>query len=220
MFYSNLAFSRRFAMVLAIVLSGCATTGGGKDVGQGFDQLMTDSEAAGKAGLQEKSLDLLERATKEYPARKEPWLRLAQTYFSSQDYGQAILASEEVLQRDGKDLVARSILAVSGLRVSARALGQLREDQVITGDVKVEAKLLARTLRDTLGEAELFSVGAKGAADSSKTASEQPRKTSTTPPRVIKSTAPPVAASSPVAKVEKPQIPVKSGSSDPFGALK
>ena len=84
-------------MACLCCLSACATTGeSGKGV-VSVEQLLKDSDAADKSGLQEKSLEFLNRAAKENPARKEPWLRKAQIYFESQDYGQAILASEEVL---------------------------------------------------------------------------------------------------------------------------
>ena len=63
------------------------------------------------------------------PTSKEPWLKLAEDYFEANNYGQAILASQEVLQRDPADSVATSVLAVSGLRVSASALSLLRQQQ-------------------------------------------------------------------------------------------
>jgi hypothetical protein len=44
--------------------------------------------------------------------------------FDARNYGSPIAAAQEVLQRDTTDITAKSIMAVSGLRVSASALEQ------------------------------------------------------------------------------------------------
>lgn len=215
--FSNLLFSC-LVVIGCSGLSGCATTRDGANAGKvGLEQLMSDSMAASANGLPEKSMDLLEKAAKEFPTRKEPWLRIAQLHFEAHDYGQAILSAEEVLERDEKDQLAKSILAVSGLRVSARALAKLREDQVITGDVRLEARMLAKTLRETLGESDLFSgktVGEGGGASV-----DQGRKTPVVK-RVVKPTVPPVTTPSAGTKTGASDVAPKSGSGDPFGALK
>ena len=61
-------------------------------------------------------------------------------------YGPAITEAQEVLQRDNTDLTAQSILAVSGLRVSADALDQLRKVDEVKGSTRSEAESVAKTL--------------------------------------------------------------------------
>ena len=86
----------------------------------------------------------------------------------------------------------------------------------------MEARMLARILRDTLGESDLLLAPAKASSDSGKGAAESARKP--VAKRVSKeSTAPQSAASSPVAvqaKRDSSGTASKSGNGDPFGALK
>lgn len=127
-----------------------------------YAELMSSADGALKAGQSAAGLSLLESAAKSEPARKEPWLRMAQVQFEERRYGFAINAAEEVLQRDNADVTAKSILAASGLRVSANALEQLRAVGEL-GGARDEAKALARTMREALGESILPSVTASEA---------------------------------------------------------
>lgn len=114
---------------------------------------MQEAKQAATEGSKERARDIYRTAAKTYPASKEPWLKLAEDYFEANNYGQAILASQEVLQRDPADSVATSVLAVSGLRVSASALSMLRQQQSsLNGGTRSEAEDLAKVLRDVLGE--------------------------------------------------------------------
>lgn len=114
---------------------------------------MQRASQASADGSKDRARELYAAAAKTYPTSKEPWLKLAQDYFEVKNYGQAILAAQEVLQRDPADNVATSILAVSGLRVSAAGLSGLREQQRrINGDARTEAEDIVRVLRDLLGE--------------------------------------------------------------------
>jgi len=115
-------------------------------------ELMHQAETAAAAGEKEKARDALRAAAKVDPVSKAPWVKLAETYFSSDDYGNAILASQEVLLRDNSDSIAVSVLAVSGLRVSIQALGTLRQQNNIAAGTRSEAETLARSLRELLGE--------------------------------------------------------------------
>ena len=60
--------------------------------------------------------------------------------------------AQEVLQRDVNDLTAQSILAVSGLRVSAEALAHLRKVNEVKGSTRNEAESVAKLIREALGE--------------------------------------------------------------------
>ncbi len=112
---------------------------------------MVEAQQAVTAGSRDRARDLYRTAAKSHPTSKEPWLRLAEDHFEVGDYGQAILASQEVLHRDPNDTLATSVLAVSGLRLSSSALSMLRRN-TLSPDARFEAEGLARTLREVLGE--------------------------------------------------------------------
>jgi tetratricopeptide (TPR) repeat protein len=113
---------------------------------------MSQADSAAAAGQRDKALELLDAAAKSDPTNKQPWLRTAQIQFDSSNYGQAIIAGQEALQRDPADKTANSIITVSGLRVATRALAALRDQSNLTGSVRTEAETLARTMRENLGE--------------------------------------------------------------------
>jgi tetratricopeptide (TPR) repeat protein len=138
------------------LLSACAgapqsaSTGGKPTVELAV--LMEQAAASEKAGPKEATLRQYEEAAKLYPTSKLPWLKIAQIQFDSANYGQAIIASQQVLARDDQDKVANSILSVSGLRVSTKALADLSRQNELTGSVRNEAQDLAKVLRESLGE--------------------------------------------------------------------
>ena len=140
----------------AILMSACTTTPieppKPAPKVESLPELMHQAEAAAAAGDTEKARSALRAAAKVDPVNKAPWLELAETYFASDDYGNAILSAQEVLQRDASDSVAASVLAVSGLRVSIQALGTLRQQNNIAAGTRSEAETLAKSLRELLGE--------------------------------------------------------------------
>lgn len=165
------------ALSLSVVLSGCSTTN--PDNAQGKDarvQAVTTLEEhlaraalAEEAGEREKAREYYRDAARAYPVAQEPWQKLAQSYFNAGDYGNAILASQEVMQRDPKNPTAASVLAISGLRLSSQALSVLREqaqaartrsgstaapltNASIVLAARMEAESVARDLREVLGE--------------------------------------------------------------------
>jgi hypothetical protein len=105
-----------------------------------------------KSGKTDDAIGMLNKVAQENPARKEPWLKKAKIYFDAGDYGNAIVASEEVLQRDKTDQTAKGIRAVSGLRVATQSLNDLRGDNNLKGSARADALSLVKTLRETLGE--------------------------------------------------------------------
>lgn len=147
-------FSLFFMVSLTLVLSGCATTG--SNSAPDFPTLMEQSNLKVDdllaKGNREDAIGVLTDVAKKNPARKEPWLRMAKAYFDAENYGQAIVASDEVLQRDSTDRTAKSILAVSGLRVATRSLAELRADAELKGNARNDAVSLAKELRETLQE--------------------------------------------------------------------
>jgi hypothetical protein len=103
-----------------------------------------------------KALQALSEAAKSNPASKEPWLEMAQMHFEAGDYGKAISAAQEVVQRDANDRHAYSILTVAGLRVAIASLSKLRKDEdKLPESLKNEAETLARWLLESPGKTVL-----------------------------------------------------------------
>jgi hypothetical protein len=120
-----------------------------------YADLMASAEEAHRKGGVVEAMGFYEKAAKADPSKKQPWVRIAQAQFDARNYGSAITASQEVLLRDTGDVTAKSIMAVSGLRVSAYALDQLRMANAVGGNTREEAQALARIMRDSLGESIL-----------------------------------------------------------------
>lgn len=113
------------------------------------DRLLSESKRDEAVGLLSKAADL-------NPTAKDPWVRIAKIQFDGGKYGEAIVAAGEVLQRDPADRVAKSVRAVSGLRVATESLADLRADTEMTGSARGDAVALARVMRESLGESVLI----------------------------------------------------------------
>ena len=205
---SSISVLRSFIVLsaAAALFAGCSTTNPGPQTDEAFGQSMSEAEAAAKGGQQDKAIDLYQQIAKQNPTRDEPWVRIAQIQFGAEKYPQAILAAEEALQRDNADRQAKSILAVSGLRVARRSLQELRADSALAGDVKTDAQVLAKMLRDTLGEQVLF--------PGEQTTKQPVRR----PARVVRRAAP--AAEHGTTAAPAAATGAASVSADPFGALR
>lgn len=212
------------------VLSGCASTGRwgeGASSTQRQERVadrLASADKASKAGQPEQALQQLERAIELDPANKQAWLKKAQIHFDARQYGLAITDAQEVIQRDAHDVTAKSILAVSGLRVSAQALEQLRRANEVSGSTRSEAESVAKVIREALGEPILS--GGNGGESAARV---RPR---TAAPRVAPPpsgtplpTAARAAANAPGALMPLPAAPSAAataaigGRSNPFGAL-
>lgn len=140
---------------IAALLQGCASTPTASSEDQ-FSELMMQTEfkvaAALEDGDKDEAVRVVSNLAAANPDRKEPWVRIAKIHFDSTDYAQAIVAAEEALDRDPNDSTAKSIRAVSGLRVAAESLNDLRNDVDLKGNARADATDLAMTMRDILGE--------------------------------------------------------------------
>ena len=123
-----------------------------KAVREKVDARLTAADEALKQGQSQQAFEQLDQAIKIDPSAKQPWVRKAQIHFEARQYGNAINDAQEVLQRDVNDLTAQSILAVSGLRVSAEALSHLRKVNEVKGSTRNEAESVAKLIREALGE--------------------------------------------------------------------
>jgi hypothetical protein len=164
-----------------------------------INDAIAKADVAYKTNQADKATALLKEAAVAYPDDKMPWLRIAQAKFDSGNYIEAIVNAQQVLNRDAKDQVAKSIIVVSGLRLSTKALADLRTQNEISGSLRNEAQDLAKILRENLGESVLVSKHHKPVSH---------KKTN-------------VQAENKEAAAQKSATAVKSSDSgNPFGALK
>lgn len=176
------------------------------------------AEKAKAQGKTDEAFDELKVATEIDPASKLPWVRKAQIYFDDRMYGQAITAAQEALQRDNTDLTAKSILAVSGLRVSADALEQLRKADEVKGSTRNEAEAVAKIIRDALGEPILLPPTAAAGVPEPKARPRARPKAVT--PAPAEPAAPAAPVTKPVSNAKPAAQPAPAGGrSNPFGAL-
>jgi len=131
-------------------------------------QMLSEADAAARAGQYDKALVLLKGSGTAYPTDKAPWLQMAQMKFDRAHYGDAIVDALEVLERDPEDKVANSIVAVSGLRLSSKALADLSRQNNLNGSLRSEAQELAKLLRASIGEDVLLPSAKRPAAPAPK----------------------------------------------------
>jgi hypothetical protein len=195
-------------LTCCVLLSACAATGSGTTTAGSAKAAPTlaaalaDADAAILAGHNDQAYAILKRAGTAFPAEKTPWVRMAQMRFDSTDYGQAIVDAQAALARDPEDTLANSIVAVSGLRVTSKALADLSQKNNLTGNVRTEAQELAKLLRANLNEDALVPGAARAPAHRESAARHA------------------AGAASSAAQSAAAQQAVRASSSDPFGALK
>jgi tetratricopeptide (TPR) repeat protein len=184
-----------------LLLTACATDGAlvrsDKSQVPPLDRALADADAALTAGRVDKAQGILKNAAVSYPTDKTPWLHMAQIKFDRASYGEAILNAQEALQRDPNDKLGNSIIAVSGLRLSTRALADLSQQNNLNGSLRSEAQDLAKLLRTSLGEEVLV-----------PTSNSASRKASVPAPPAVKKAAPTASGKN------------SNSTSDPFGGLK
>jgi tetratricopeptide (TPR) repeat protein len=137
----------------AVALSACTTAPVVAPLT--MEEVMAKAVQASNANQKEAAMELWKQATVAAPADKEPWARMAQTKYDAGQYGEAIMDAQEVLLRDPADTLANSIVAISGLRLSTRALADLSRQNNLSGSLRTESQDLAKLLRESLGESVL-----------------------------------------------------------------
>jgi tetratricopeptide (TPR) repeat protein len=235
-FYANYFMSKpritthwlNLAMLLGAVAitAGCAAVGDQRSFNDS-DQLIKEAQDAFRSGAKIRAQKLLEDATKINPADKTSWISLAQLHFDEGNYAQAVMAGQEVLARDPKDQVARSIVLVSSLRVAAKSLAEMRELNQWTGDARVEAKKVASILREKLGEEVLVpDLNSSSRKEATKAEAEaEGRKAIKTkvknkPKPKLVAIPPRPLGSLPTAPASPARSPSAGSRSDPFGSLR
>ena len=164
------------AAVAVLLLGGCATPAPppaeAAPAVVSLEEWLARGDAARKDGLHEAARTAYREAARAYPTDKLPWLRLADDYFSAADYGNAVLAAQEAVQRDPRDNTAHSMLAVSGLRITAGSLAALREQSGYPVGSREEALDVTRRLREALSDPTLLPAAP---ADPPSPSSRRPR---------------------------------------------
>lgn len=141
------------SLTCAAVLAGCASTKQAPPpppAPRTLASFLEQADAAVKLGKNEEAVAVLKTAASTWPTDKAPWLRIAQVSFDCQEYGEAITHAKKALERDPDDIVAHSLAAVSGLRVSSKALADLTTKKRVSGDVRDAAHDLAKILRTSI----------------------------------------------------------------------
>ncbi|QOD90989.1 hypothetical protein H2514_12640 [Lysobacter sp. CW239] len=192
-----------------VLVAGLAACDSMPTKGTGYAAVLGAAEAEVSAGRVESALVGFNEAAKADPTSKEPWVRTAQLQFDAGNYGRAIVAAEEVLQRDPTDMVADSVLTVSGLRIASQALQRLQGNGALASHTaRTEAERLAATMRATMGEDILDS----GDAGDRKTRATASRRRAVPRP----ATAPTAATKAPTAETPAPQ---RRAIANPFGGM-
>jgi tetratricopeptide (TPR) repeat protein len=143
------------AAVCALSLTACSTpqpNAAASAARPSMEDLLAKAGQASSAGQKEQAVTLWKEAAAAYPADKAPWSNIAQTRYDAGQYGEAIISAQEVLVRDPNDRLANSIIAISGLRLSTRALADLSRQNNLSGSIRTESQDLAKLLRESLGE--------------------------------------------------------------------
>lgn len=139
-------------LACGVFLGGCATSAPEPaKAPPTLVSLLNDAQFSWRGGDSNQALTTLHTATTLYPRDKSAFLRTAQIQFECQRYGETIASAQQALERDPDDIVAHSLVAVSGLRVSSKALSDLSIKNHISGSVRAEAVDLARLLRTSIG---------------------------------------------------------------------
>ncbi len=143
-------------LAVAALASGLAACDSMPAKGEAYATVLNNAEAAVRSGKVDSALVSFDEAAKADPTSKEPWVRMAQLHFDAGNDGRAIVAAEEVLQRDPNDQVADSVLTVAGLRIASESLQRLQSAGALASPTaRIEAERLAATMRATMGDSIL-----------------------------------------------------------------
>jgi len=138
------------ALLLMSTIAGCASMSKRPEP-VSFDAAMSLAEAQVATGEARAAIGAFEQAAEADPARKEPWVRIAQLQFDQGSYARAMVAADQVLQIDPDDLVADGVMTVAGLRLAHQSLTRLQgRGGLASGTAQKEAQALVDVLRRTI----------------------------------------------------------------------
>lgn len=210
------------------LLAGCATTQPQSDAE--YAQAISAAQRTFTQSGADQAVASFEEIARRNPTRGEPWAYVARIQFDQENYGQAIVAADEALSREPENTVAKSVRVVAGLRVALRSLQDLREDSRLAGTTRGEALVLANSLRETLGQEDLFPE--RKVSEPPRRPSRPSRGNTASAPRPAAAPAPaPTPARTPAPAQAPAQTPPPAAASpaappagdrapDPFGSLR
>jgi tetratricopeptide (TPR) repeat protein len=138
--------------ISAVVLTACATTSEIPLDKTALQSAINDAQKKAVSRGVEYTVSELQKLTLRNPTDAEPWSQLAKVHFDREQYGQAIVAADEALQRNPKDFLAKSIWVVGGLRLAQKGIMDMRADAKLAGDAQNDALQLADAMRKVLGQ--------------------------------------------------------------------
>ena len=145
---------------LLLALGACASLAG-RPAPPDYAGSMAVAQTYAEAGQMDAAVATLEQAATLEPARKEPWLLIAQLRAGQGRHVDALAAAEQVLRRDPADRSAYDITIASGLQVAQRTLERLRgaaqpPDDARRGQAQLIAALMAQVFGPELLVSEEF----------------------------------------------------------------
>lgn len=136
-------------LACAAALTGCSTTVPVKPAGPlPLSELLSQGSQHAATGQKEKAISVWKEASAAYPGDKTPWANIAQSRYESGQYGEAITNAQEVLLRDPNDKSANAIIAVAGLRLANRSLGDLSRQSGLTPQLRADTADQFKQLRE------------------------------------------------------------------------
>lgn len=152
------ALVRTLGTASCVALLAACTSAPGAAPAPKLQAMLSQAAQAAGSGEKEKAVTMWQQAAASYPADKAPRINIAQTRFDAGQYVEAIVSAGEV--RDPSDKSASSIVAISGMRLSTRAIADLRRQNKLSGTLRTESQDLTRLLRESLGDTNLAPPGA------------------------------------------------------------
>lgn len=132
-------------------LAACSATAPKAPAAPKLTDILAQASQAEKSGNTDAAVALWKQATVAYPADRTAWGAIAKTRFDAGKYPDAIVAAQEVLNRDANDKAAHSIMAISGVRLATKSVGELSRMNGFSGTLRTESEQLAATLKASLG---------------------------------------------------------------------
>lgn len=200
-------------LACAAALTGCSTTAPVKPAGPlPLSELLSQGSQHAATGQKEKAISVWKEASAAYPGDKTPWANIAQSRYDSGQYGEAITNAQEVLLRDPNDKSANAIIAVAGLRLANRSLGDLSRQNGLTPQLRADTMDQFKQLREFMPD------GPGPVTRVARTPSPQPKNPGKKeaaddgPLSILQST--------PAATVKQPTPPkARENAGDPFNSL-
>ena len=203
------------ALVVAMT-AGCASMQHAKPMPS--DQLAQAVESALKAqpsqGL-ETTVQQLDALAKRNPTSGLPWTHIAKLRFNEEQYGPAIVAADEALQRDPDDFTAKSIRVVGGLRIALQSLADIKDNALLAGNARTDAEALAKAMRESLGQDVLFPRGKR----STRRPAPKPAPTPAEAPAVSQPASSVTPGAQPATTQPAPDAGASGGNRNPFDGL-